>query len=277
MANHNDNDRTQNIPDPRQQSPAADHGQAHGLPTAAPILLEEVDDKQPPAAALRAWWADAWDDGGVLHDRWEDLRQAPALGWHGMANWLKAVLGLAGICFVILLLDGAVDALTAMVHSVLTAAPRVQVGTDTSTGVFAVIDQPIRTYVAAHSASLSISAPTVYTVWQLVGLFGLIGGFARSSGARITWTAWGAASIAMVWDAAPDEGRTIATGLAVLAWTAASALALRGLTLRPAFFTHIHNAGHQIEPHIHLPAPAAEAAPEDEDDAPDNVHPLQKR
>ncbi|MFD5413485.1 hypothetical protein [Streptomyces nojiriensis] len=170
-----------------------------------------------------------------------------------MANWVKAVLGLAGICLVILLLDSATDALAAMLHSLLTAAPRVQVGTDTSTGVFAVIDQLIRTYVTAHSTSLPISASTV---WQLVGIFGLIGGFARSSGARITWTAWGAASIAMVWDAAPDEGRTIVTGLAVLAWTAASALALRGLTLRPAFFTHIHNAGHQIEPHIHLPAPA---------------------
>ncbi|MEU8622790.1 hypothetical protein [Streptomyces sp. NPDC048623] len=278
MANHNDNDRT-TIPGPRQQSPAAGHGQAHGQPAAAPLLLEELDDKQPRTQALRAWWADAWDDGGVLHDRWEDLRQAPALGWHGMANWLKAMLGLAGISFVILLLDTATDALAAMLHSLLTAAPRVQVGTDTSTGVFAVIDQPIRTYIAAHSPALTISASTVYTVWQLVGLFGLIGGFARSSGARITWTAWGAASIAMVWDAAPDEGRSIATGLAVLAWTAASALALRGLTLRPAFFTHIHNAGHQIEPHIHLPAPApaADAAPDDEDDAPDNVHPLQKR
>jgi hypothetical protein len=50
------------------------------------------------------------------------------------------------------------------------------------------------------------------------------------------------------------------------------ALALRGLTLRPAFFTHIHNAGHQIEPHIHLPVPTASSA----EDARDNVHPLQR-
>jgi len=53
----------------------------------------------------------------------------------------------------------------------------------------------------------------------------------------------------------------------------ASAIALRGLSLRPSTFTHIHNAGHQIEPHIHLPAPAGRPA----EDAPDNVHPLQKR
>ncbi|MEU3907287.1 hypothetical protein AB0F20_26280 [Streptomyces goshikiensis] len=267
MADHNDNDRASNIPGPRQERPAA------GLPAAAPLLLEELEDKPSRAEVLRTWWADAWDEGGVLHDRWEDLRQAPELGWHGMANWLKAALGLAGICLVILLLDGAADALAAMLHSLLTAVPRVQVGTDTSSGIFAVIDQPVRTYIAAHSASLPITGATVYTVWQLVGLFGLIGGFARSSGARITWTAWGAASIAMVHSAAPADGRTIATGLALLAWTAASAFALRGLTLRPAFFTHIHNDGHQIEPHIHLPAPAAPEA----DDTPDNVHPLQKR
>ncbi|MFD8023495.1 hypothetical protein ACFV6G_24105 [Streptomyces lavendulae] len=271
MADHND--RTPSIPGPSQEPPAADHGQALGHPVTAPPLPEELEEKQPPAAALRPWWADAWDDGGVLYDRWEDLRQAPALGWHGMANWLKAAVGLAGIALVILLLNSATDALAAMLHSLLTAAPRVHVGTDTSHSLFSVIDQPIRSYIAAHSASLPISASTVYTIWQLVGLFGLIGGFARSSGARLTWTAWGAASIAMVYSTVPADGRSIATGLAVLAWTAASALALRGLTLRPAFFTHIHNAGQKTEPHIHFPAPDAP----DAEDTPDNVRPLQKR
>ncbi|MFF3505399.1 hypothetical protein [Streptomyces sp. NPDC003247] len=266
MADHND--RTPHIPGQRQESPAA-HGQALDFPPPPPSL----EEKEPRLEALREWWADAWDDGGFLHDRWEDLRRAPALGWHGMANWVKTSLGLAGICAVLILLDGATDVLADTLHSLLTAVPRVQVGADTSHGVFAVVDQPIRSYIAAHSAALPISASTVYTVWQIVGLFGLVGGFFRSSGARLTWTAWGAASIAMVWDTAPDEGRTIATGLAVLAWTVASAFALRGLTLRPAFFTHIHNAGHQIEPHIHLPAPAVP----DADDTPDNVHPLQKR
>ncbi|MEU0119904.1 hypothetical protein ABZ137_41200 [Streptomyces bobili] len=73
--------------------------------------------------------------------------------------------------------------------------------------------------------------------------------------------------------AAPADGRTIATALAVLVWTAASMLALRGMTLRPALTIHIHNAGHQIEPHLHLPASATPPA----DDTPDNVHPLQRR
>ncbi|MFF4138081.1 hypothetical protein ACFY1B_42905 [Streptomyces mirabilis] len=238
-----------------------------------PVIDLEADPGTSRFARLCAAWDTSWKEGGFLHDRWEDLRQAPELGWHGMANWVKAAIGLAGICAVIILLDGATDVLAAAIHRLLTAVPRVQVSTDTSNGVFAVVDQPIRTYIAAHSASLPISASTVYTVWQVVGLFGLVGGFFRSSGARLTWTAFGASSIAMVYSAAPADGRTIATGLAVLAWTAASAFALRGLTLRPAFFTHIHNAAHQIEPHIHIPAPAAPPA----EDTPDNVHPLQKR
>ncbi|MFJ5657271.1 hypothetical protein ACIQD5_28490 [Streptomyces microflavus] len=233
-------------------------------------------DKDPGTARfaeLRAGWNASWEQGGFLHQRWEDLRQAPRAGWHSMANWVKATIGLAAVCAVIILLDGAAEALADALHRLLTTVPHVQVGADTSTGVFAVIDQPIRSYIAAHSASLAISASTVYTLWQIIGLFALVGGFARSSGARLTWTAWGAATIAMVYSSAPADGRTIATALAVLAWTTASTLALRGTTLRPHVFTHIHNAGHHIAPQIHLPAPTAPPA----DEAPDNVHPLQKR
>lgn len=254
MADHND--RTPHMPAQRQQ----------------PLAAERAEEKEPRLAALRARWNTAWDDGGVLHDRWEDLRRAPGLGWHGMAQWVKATLGLAGICAVIILLDGATDVLADAMHRLLTAVPHVQVGADTSTGVFAVVDQPIRSYIAAHSAGLPISASTVYTLWQIVGLFGLAGGFFRSSGARITWTAWGAASVAMVYSAAPADGRTIATGLAVLAWTAASALALHGLTLRPSLFIHTASPSIDIRPEIHVPAPAAPA-----EETPDNVHPLQTR
>ncbi|MCT2547383.1 hypothetical protein [Streptomyces atratus] len=251
------NDRTPHIPNRRQEPPAT----------------EPTEPKEPRLAALREWWDAAWDNGGVLHTRWEELRRAPALGWHGMANWIKAVLGLAGICTVIILLDGATDALADAMRRLLSAAPRVEIGADTSNTVFAVVDQPIRTYIAAHTASLPISASTIYTVWQVVGLFGLIGGFLRSSGARLTWTAWGAASIAMVYSTTPADGRTIATGLAALAWTAASALALRGLTLRPSLFIHNTAPGIELRPEIHVPAPVAPPA----EGTPDNVHPLQKR
>ncbi|MGK5545684.1 hypothetical protein ACSNOH_13270 [Streptomyces sp. URMC 127] len=262
MADHTDRTQT---PGQHQRTMPADHS--------APTTKGPQQGKPP--GALRTRWDGAWAESGFLHDRWEDLLQARELGWRHMANWIKAVLAVAGLSLVVLLLDGAAGVLADAVHQLLTAAPHVQVATNTSSGVFAVIDQPIRTYIATHTASLQISGSTVYTVWQLVGLFGLVGGFFRGTGARLTWTAWGAASIAMVYSSTPAAGRPIATGLAVLAWTAASALALRGLSLRPSLF--IHNAAPQvrpeIRPEIHVPAPAG---PPD-GDAPNNVLPLQKR
>jgi hypothetical protein len=249
-------------------------GQRHPEPRYLPVPVAKPQPRQPRFTALRAWWTTSWSPGGFLYERWEDLRRAPQLGWHGMSNWLKALLAVAGASVVVLLFNSAVDVVLNALHQLLTAAPRVQVGTDTSHCVFAVVDQPIRTYIAAHCAGLQISASTVYTLWQVVGLFGLIGGAFRSTGARLTWTAWGAASIAMVHSAAPEGGRTVATGLAVLAWTAGSALALRGLSLRPVLFTHIHNTAPAFEPHLHLPAPTA---PSGGEDTPDTVRTLRTR
>lgn len=237
--------------------------------------MSAVDPADAPRTALLARlvsaWQETWDDCGFLYQRWEDLRQAPELGWHSMATWVKTVVGLAGIGVVPILMDTAADALADALHRLLSAMPRVEVGADTSTGVFAVVDHPVRSYIAVHSATLPITASTVYTVWQMVGLFGLIGGFFRSSGARLTWTCWGAVSIAMVHSAAPADGRAIATGLAVLAWTAASTLALRGLSLRPSLFVHAEAPTIDIRPEIHAPAPAAPRA-----EAPHNAHPLKR-
>ncbi|MFD4833340.1 hypothetical protein ACFWPV_26310 [Streptomyces uncialis] len=256
-------------PPSKEKPTVADHND-HTPPV--PSLEDLPGHKEPRPAALCAWWAAAWDDDGFLHDRWEDLRRAPELGWHSMANWVKTALGLTGICVVLILLDSATDVLADALHHLLTAVPHVQVGTDTSTGITAVVDQPIRSYIAAHTGTLPVSASTVYTLWQLTGVFGLIGGLLRSSGARLTWTAWGCASVAMVWSGAPADGRTVATGLAVLAWTAASALALRGLTLRPSLFIHNAAPGLEIRPEIHVLVPAAPAV----EAAPDYVHPLQR-
>ncbi|MET8751325.1 hypothetical protein ABZW32_14685 [Streptomyces sp. NPDC004667] len=251
------------------------HGPTRPQTIYLPVPAPKTQPEPPRLTPLRAWWNAAWEEDGVLHGMWEDVCSIPEDGLRHMAPWLRTVVAVAGLSFAVLLAQAAGDVLLQALHQLLTAVPKVQIGVDTSHGVFAVIDQPVRTYIAQHATGLPVQGSTVYTIWQLVGLFGLIGGFARISGARLTWTAWGVASIAMVYSAAPADGRPIATGFAVLAWTAASALALRGLSLRPAFFTHIHNAGHQIKPHIHLPAPAAEAAPDDEDDA--AVHSLQKR
>lgn len=228
-------------------------------------------------AQLRAGWNASWEQGGFLHGRWEELRQVPQAGWHGMANWIKALLVLIGVCAVIILLDTAGDIFDAALGRLADTVPATRAGTSASSELWGVVDNPIRAYIAQHTAGLSVSGSAVYTAWQLTGLFGLIGGFIGAAGARITWTCWGAVSAAAVWSAAPADGRTVATAIAVLAWTVASTLALRGLSLRPVvnnflppapvFQPHI-----EIRPEIHIPAPA----PAPDDDAPDNVHPLQR-
>lgn len=245
-----------------------------------------TDSEQPPAQTpqsapkkpshlantVREWWTNAWTDGGVLHARWEEIRTAPQAGWHGMTHWIKATLALTATCVLLILLNAAAGVITTTTRDLLAAAPTVRVGTDTSSGIWGVIDNPVRTYIAHHSTHLPIHASTLYTCWQLTGLFGLLAGFAGWTGARLTWTAWGATTIAMVWSTTPAGSRTLATAAAVLAWTIASTLALRGLNLRPTVINQIINSAPDIKPQIHIPAPASPPA----DDTPNNVHPLQR-
>ncbi|MFD7667777.1 hypothetical protein [Streptomyces sp. NPDC059788] len=92
------------------------------------------------------------------------------------------------------------------------------------------ISEPVHDYLAAHTTGLPVTPATAYTLWQSIGLASLAAGFlTRATGARLTWLAHGIATAAMVWAQAPAAGRWVATGLTVLAWTAASTLALRGL------------------------------------------------
>ncbi|MCX4971243.1 hypothetical protein OHA98_42350 [Streptomyces sp. NBC_00654] len=103
------------------------------------------------------------------------------------------------------------------------------------------ITDPVRTYLGAHTAGLPITATTLYVIWQAVGLGSLIGAWISTGvGPRLTWIAHGTATAAMVWDASPTAGRTIATGLAVIAWTICSTLAMRGISLRPV--VHLHRS-----------------------------------
>ncbi|MGW6939991.1 hypothetical protein ACWGF3_13450 [Streptomyces xanthophaeus] len=247
---------------------------------ASPSATTPDKDPDTNLAQLRAAWTASWDKGGFLHGRWEELRQVPQAGWHGMANWIKALMILSGMCAVIILLDTAGDILDAAPGQLADALPATQVGTDTSDELWAVVDTPIRTYIAQHTAGLPVSGAAIYTFWQLSGLFGLIGGFVGVTGARLTWTVWGAATASVVWITTSADGRTVAAAIAVLAWTIASTLALRGWSLRPvinnfpppaqpvpAFQPQI-----EIRPEIHIPAPAT--APDDE--ASDNVRPLQR-
>ncbi|WP_331745920.1 hypothetical protein [Streptomyces sp. NBC_00872] len=226
--------------------------QQRGLPQIPPV---PGTGKHSRTAVLRAWWNTAWAEGGVLHARWEELRRAPRDGWHGMAAWVKAALGLAGLCTLIILLNGAAGVLSQALYRLATAAPSVQAGTGTSTGIWAVVDQPVRSYIAQHSAGLAVSASTLYTLWQLTGITALalaLGWLTRNQGVRLTWTVWGAGTVWMVWTATPHPGRTVAVGLTVLAWTLLSAFALRGLNLRRRVAYPARPATVTVRPEIHV-------------------------
>ncbi|MGW0607796.1 hypothetical protein [Streptomyces sp. NPDC002640] len=230
-----------------------------------PIPFPKEPAKPPRLAALRDWWDRAWDIDGVLYDMWDDILSAPDDGLRHMAPWLRAVLMVTGVSFVVLMAKGAGEVLLQALHQILTAVPKVQVGVDTSNGVAAVVDQPVRTYISQHSAGLPVAASTVYTLWLLTGITGLLLGFlTRNNGARAMWTAWGAATVFMVWTATPDTSRPVAASLAALAWTLLSAFALRGLTLRHRVVAW-RPAKVTVKPEIHVPvqplAPSADQHP----------------
>ncbi|MGW1520768.1 hypothetical protein [Streptomyces sp. NPDC002287] len=242
--------------------PSNDNTRGQNLPeiTYLPVPTPKAQPQPPQLTPLRAWWNTAWDQDGVLHDMWEDILSIPETGFRNMAPWLRTVAAVAALSFVVLLAQAAGDVLLQALHQLLTAAPKVQIGVDTSHGVFAVMDQPVRTYIAQHATGLPVQGSTVYTLWQLTGIVGLVLGFlTRNNAVRALWAAHGAATVWMVWTATPDTSRPVAVALAVLAWTLLSAFAMRGLTLRrPA----ADPANVTVNPQIHVPT--APTAPTDQ-------------
>ncbi|MFH9568463.1 hypothetical protein [Streptomyces globisporus] len=237
---------------PNDHAPRTDRQDLAHLPVPVP----KTPPKQSVFAALRSWWDKAWEDDGVLNLMWMDIMNVP----RNMAPWIRAVVMLVGASFVVLAVLAAGEAVLRTVHQLLTAVPTVQVGVDTSDSVLAIVDQPVRTYIAQHSAGLPIAASTVYTLWLATGIAALIlGYFTRSNALRAMWTGWGAATVFMVWTATPDTSRTVAVALTVLAWTLLSALALNGLSLRRTVGRPAHPVKTPARPdvHIHMP-PAAD-------------------
>ncbi|MFD7326267.1 hypothetical protein ACFV9D_35210 [Streptomyces sp. NPDC059875] len=70
-------------------------------------------------------------------------------------NWIKAVLSLAGVCASIVLLDTADDIVSAVAHRIATATPETKLASETSNSFWAVIDTPVRSYLAQHTSGLA--------------------------------------------------------------------------------------------------------------------------
>lgn len=247
--------------------PRPAHPELPPSPQTAPRLTERL-------AALHERWSESWANG-LLYRRWEDVRHMRKAGWHGAANWLKATSAVIAICLAVMMIDTAADIVLTATDQLAAATPT----PSTSHEFWAVVDNPVRTYIDEHTgASLPVAAPTVHAAWQAIGLFGLVGGFFYNTGARITFTVWGCASLAMVWSATPADSRVIATGLAALGWAMASAFALRGLSLRPVVHNHPAAAPviqPQIRPELHIHATIPAPAPtSDGPDDPGNLRQL---
>lgn len=109
----------------------------------------------------------------------------------------------------------------------------------------ATVADPVHAYLSAHTVGLPLTATSAFVIWQGVGIVSLaLSWLTGAVGARLTWTAHGACSVFMVWEAAPAAGRPVAAALTVLAWTIGSLFALRGLSLRPLIHLHNHNHNH---------------------------------
>ncbi|MGW2050793.1 hypothetical protein ACWCPF_37315 [Streptomyces sp. NPDC001858] len=233
-----------------------------------PFPHSRADRKQEPTPQARAygWWKQFSSEHGWLGRRRHDIRMAPTHGWRLMAGWIKTVIVLAVAAAAFFSLYG----IGATVIGAARALPWSTPTGDDHTGLLATIDQPVRSYLATRTQALPVDATTAYSVWQAVGVVAFLLGYLRNGGARLTWTVWGAVTVAMVWIGTPGPGREVAAGIAVLAWAALSVLALRGISLSPAAFIEVdvHNQTPpapevRAEIHCHHPEPKSSYQPYD--------------
>jgi hypothetical protein len=70
----------------------------------------------------------------------------------------------------------------------------------TGDGLAVTITRPVHTYLTHHTAGLPLTEATAYGTWKTAGLLiGLLAGITQAAMARLAWTSWSAATIAMVW------------------------------------------------------------------------------
>ncbi|MFJ2847029.1 hypothetical protein ACIPD2_36125 [Streptomyces griseofuscus] len=161
------------------------------------------------------------------------LRPAPIRTRDDMPTGALAMLGIGGGLAVILVLVVGVPRLIDWSH---------HQDWHWFTQWVATVADPVHAYLSAHTAGLPLTATSAFVIWQGVGIVSLVlSWITGAAGARLTWTAHGACSVFMVWDAAPAASRPVAAALAVLAWTIGSFFALRGLSLRPLIHLHNHH------------------------------------
>lgn len=205
-----------NDPALRAQAATAAHDLADNLRTPASAPMGA-----PPRTTRIAVLDNTW-----LRDRWTELRQQFTAPGQGVPTAVTVTA-----------LLWAVVMLSAVTPAVTHAAGRALNGH----ALAATVDRPVRRYLAAHTEGLPLSGQDVHVLWLAAGLGLLMLSLAGSLAARVSWTAWGCASSAMVWAGSAAPGRQIATAVMVLAWGVASVAALRGVRLRLPVSVTVNN------------------------------------
>ncbi|MEV0732341.1 hypothetical protein [Polymorphospora sp. NPDC050346] len=99
-------------------------------------------------------------------------------------------------------------------------------------GVTVVLD-PVREWTGQHAGGLPVGGDTLWWTWAATGVVFFLLACTRAVGARIGWTLFGAATVAMVYDATTGTGRPAAAAIAALWWVAFSLPAFRRSSQTP--------------------------------------------
>ncbi|MEV8099450.1 hypothetical protein [Kitasatospora sp. NPDC085879] len=208
------------------------------------------------AAARRVRTATA--PGGWLDRRRRELAAAVD-DFSTAERWVRATAYTLALATAALVLGTAGGILLQAAATVIGAAHLPEHIPGTGDGLAATITRPVHTYLTGRTPA-PLTETTAYGTWKTTGL--IVGFFSFASRAatwRLAWTAWSAATLAMVWNGTDPNARSVAVGITATALTAASALALRGiqLTLRPLVINRT-----DVQPHITVHTPEPKPAPE---------------
>ncbi|MFB7675280.1 hypothetical protein ACFC26_28100 [Kitasatospora purpeofusca] len=199
--------------------------------------------------------------GGWLDERRRDVVDALD-DFTGAEPWVRALTYLGAVTLAVLVLGTVGGILLNGAGALVGAIHLPQDLPADGDGLRTAVTGPIHTYLAAHTPA-PLTAATAYDAWKTVGVAAaLIAFLTRGAVARITWTAWSGATLAMVWSGAPDTGRPVATGLTAAALALVSLFALRGISfsLRPTVITRTDVAP-QITVQMPEPKTATRARP----------------
>ncbi|WBP91997.1 hypothetical protein [Kitasatospora cathayae] len=189
--------------------------------------------------------------GGWLDRRRRELA-AGFDDFGGAEPWVRALAYLVAIALAVLVVGTVGGILLNAAAAVIDAVHLPHDLPAGGDGLRIAVTGPIHAYLIAHQA-YPLTPATAYGLWKTLGLLAALLAFiTRSAVARASWTAWSAATLAMIWSAAPENGRPVAVGLAAAAIALLSLFALRGISfsLRPMVINRT-----EVQPQITVQAP----------------------